>query len=235
MNRCVCQVTQMLMRLLFEVVWLWNNVNGLVVQHCSRTLTKYYYRCTPTVDRFMQFLFWTFDYSFWLFDYSFSLFDYRLKYSKFLLVEETWFLLLETIVVTPNKLLGITNNQMFTSNIWTFRTNNGSNNQIFISIIHVNCSNRKCKSKSRGLQNSVRIGGSTTTKSDWCLTSRLKTAWEISLKGCFPNEIAYMLSKCRANMNNTIRSSKIFSDKRLLIVTDQKIKNLSRNSKISAW
>ena len=39
--------------------------------------------------------------------------------------------------VTPNKVLDITNNQMLMSNIWILRTNNGSNNQIFISIIFI--------------------------------------------------------------------------------------------------
>ena len=70
-----------------------------------------------------------------LFDYSFSLFDDRVKYSKFLLAVEIWFPFFKIIFVTPNKLLNITNNQMLISNIWIFRTNNGSNNQILISII----------------------------------------------------------------------------------------------------
>ena len=48
---------------------------------------------------------------------------------------ETWFLLLETIFVTPNKVLDITNNQMLISNIWIFRMNDGYNNQKFIPII----------------------------------------------------------------------------------------------------
>ena len=82
----------------------------------------FYYRRTPTLDGFTPFLFWTFDYLFWLFDYSFWLFDYRVKYSKFLLAVETWFRLLETIFVTPYKVLDMANNQMLISNIWIFRT-----------------------------------------------------------------------------------------------------------------
>ena len=80
-------------------------------------------------------LFWIFDYSFWLFDYSFSLFDDRVNYSKFLLAVNTWFLLFKIIFVAPNKVLHITNNQMLILNIWIFWTNNGSSNQIFISVI----------------------------------------------------------------------------------------------------
>ena len=89
----------------------------------------------PTLDGFTPFLFWIFDYSFWLFDYYFWLFDYRVKYSKFLLAVETWFLLLEAIFAIPNKVLDTTSNQMLISNIWIFRANDGSNNQILISII----------------------------------------------------------------------------------------------------
>ena len=90
----------------------------------------------PThANRITWLLIWIFGYSFWLFDYSFRLFDYRGKYRKFLFAEETWFLLFETIFATPNKVLNITNNHMLISNIWIFRTNNGSNNQIFSSII----------------------------------------------------------------------------------------------------
>ena len=50
---------------------------------------------------------------------------------------ETWFLPSEIIFVTWNKLSGFTNNQMKISNIWIFRTNNCSNNQIFVFIIHI--------------------------------------------------------------------------------------------------
>ena len=108
-------------------------------RHLEEDIPSWYlahqYRRMPTLDGFMQKLFWIFDYSFWLFDYYFSLFDDRIKYSKFLLAVETWFPLFKIIFMTPNKVLNITNNQMLISNIWIFWTNNGSNNQIFISII----------------------------------------------------------------------------------------------------
>ena len=108
-----------------DVWWMW----------VILTESDSYYARAPTLDGFTQLLFWIFDYSFWLFGYVFSLFDDRVKYSKFLLAVETWFLLLKIIFVTPNKVLNITNNQMSTPNMWIFWTNNGSNNQIFISII----------------------------------------------------------------------------------------------------
>ena len=46
------------------------------------------------------------------FDYLFRLFDYRVKWNNFVVAVERWLLPSETISVTWNKILGITNNQM---------------------------------------------------------------------------------------------------------------------------
>ena len=63
-------------------------------------------------------------------------FDYRVKYSRFLLAVEALF---HTNFMIPNKVLDITKIQMLIFNICKYRMNNGSNNQIFISIILIIC------------------------------------------------------------------------------------------------